>query len=124
MENRGSNVAEAPSKDLCCTSPRSLCYWSAAFVILYAIGLGLVFWFRWQPYELVALFTALGLACFANLARNRTFHCAITGPFFLLVALALALQAAGIWKAGRGLLWPAVLIVVCAAFLLERRFAS
>lgn len=93
-------------------------------MILYGIGLGLVFWLHWQPYELVVLFTALGLACFANLVRNRSFHCAITGPFFLLVAVALGLQAAGIWKVGGTLLWPAVVIVVCAAFVLERRFAS
>lgn len=117
-------MSEMAPRNLCCTSSRALCYWGAVFVILYAIGLVLVFWLRWQPYELVVLFTALGLACFANLARNRSFHCAITGPFFLLVALALGLEAAGIWKIGRALLWPVVLIVVCAAFLLERRFAS
>lgn len=117
-------MSEPGPKTLCCTSPGALCYWGAAFVILYAIGLGLVFWLRWQPYELVVLFTALGLACFVNLVRNRSFHCAITGPFFLLVALGLGLEAAGIWRAGREILWPAVVIVVCAAFLLERRFAS
>lgn len=112
------------SKNLCCTSPRSLCYWGCVFLIFYAIGLGLVFSLHWQPYQLVVLFTAMGLACFANLARNRNFHCTITGPFFLLVALAFGLRAAGIWKIGGALLWPIVAIVVCAAFLLEKRFAS
>lgn len=117
-------MSDATPKNLCCTSPRALCYWGSAFLIFYGIGLGLVFWLHWQPYELVVLFTALGLACFANLARNRSFHCAITGPFFLLVALALGLEAAGIWKLRGAVLWPAVVIVVCAAFLLERRYAS
>ena len=117
-------MSETQAKSFCCTSPGSLCYWGAAFLILYGIGLGLVFWLHWQPYELAVLFTALGLACIVNFARNCTFHCLITGPFFLLVALALALRAAGIWKAGTGLLWAAVVIVVCAAFLLERCFAS
>ncbi len=70
------------------------------------------------------LFVALGLACAANLVRNRTFHCVITGPFFLLVALAFALNTAGVWKVPAGALWAIVVIVVCAAFLLERRFAS
>lgn len=117
-------MPETQPKNLCCTSPQSLCYWGAAFLIFYATGLALLLWLHWQPYELVVLFTSLGLACFANLVRNRSFHCTITGPFFLLVALALGLEAAGVWKVGRELLWPAVVIVVCAAFLLERRFAS
>lgn len=117
-------MPETQPKNFCCTSPRALCYWGCAFLIFYAIGLGLVSSLHWQRYGLVVLFTALGLACFANLVRNRSFHCAITGPFFLLVALALGLQAAGIWKIGGALLWPTVVIVVCAAFLLERRFAS
>lgn len=117
-------MPETQPKNFCCTSPQSLCYWGCAFLIFYAIGLGLVFSLHWQPYELVVLFTALALACFANLARNRTFHCAITAPFFLLVALAFGLEAAGLWKVGAKLLWPAIAIVVCAAFLLEKRFAS
>jgi hypothetical protein len=117
-------MPDMPSKGFCCTSPRGLCYFGCAFLIFYAIGLALVFWLRLESYELAVLFAALGLACIANLARNRTFHCVITGPFFLLVALALALQAAGTWKVGAEWLWTAVVIVVCAAFLLERRFAS
>ncbi|HKF53069.1 MAG TPA: hypothetical protein VKB26_12215 [Candidatus Acidoferrales bacterium] len=117
-------MPETQTKAFCCTSQRSLCYWGGAFLIFYGIGLGLAFWLHWQSYEIVVLFTALGLACFANLARNRNFHCVITGPFFLLVALALGLRAAGVWNMGAGLLWPAVAIVVCAAFMLERRFAS
>ena len=117
-------MGDTPQQAYCCTSARGLCYFGCAFLIFYAIGLALVLWLRLEPYELAVLFTALGLACIANLARNRTFHCVITGPFFLLVALALALRAAGIWKVGAGLLWSAVVIVVCAAFLLERRFAS
>lgn len=117
-------MTQTHSKNFCCTSQHALCYWGAAFLIFYGVGLGLVFWLRWQPYELVVLFTALGLACFVNLARNRTFHCLITGPFFLLVALALGVQVSGIWRIGAGLLWPVVLIVVGTALLLERRFAS
>lgn len=117
-------MTEVHSKNLCCTSPRSLCYWGAAFLIFYVVGLALVFWLRWQPYELTVLFTALGLACFANLVRNRIFHCAITGPFFFLIAAAFALRASGIWTVSAGALWTIVVIVVCAAFLLEGRFAS
>lgn len=103
---------------------QGLCYWGATFLIFYGIGLGLVLWLHRQAYELAMLFAALGLACVANFMRNRTFHCVITGPFFLLVALGLALETLGVWKANTGLLWPIVLTVVGAALLLERRFAS
>lgn len=111
-------------KSLCCTSPRALCYFGCAFLVFYAVGLALVFWLHFGRYELAVLFAALGLACVANLLRNRSFHCLITAPFFLLVALAFALNAAGVWKLRTGALWAIVVIVVCAAFLLESRFAS
>lgn len=117
-------MAEAPLKGFCCTSPRSLCYWGAAFLIFYAIGLALVFLLRATSYGLAVLFTALGLACIVNFARNRTFHCMIDGPFFFLIAAAFALRASGIWNIASGALWAVVVFVVCAAFLLERRFAS
>ena len=64
----------------------------------------------------VLLFTSLGVACVVNVARNRMLHCLITGPFFLLLAIALALRAAGIWHFPIPELWPLVLIVVSAAF--------
>jgi hypothetical protein len=70
------------------------------------------------------LFTSLGVACIVNVARNRTLHCLITGPFFLLFAIALALRAAGIWRLPIPELWPLVLVVVAAAFLIEWRFAA
>lgn len=116
-------MAEAPAKRLCCTSPRSLCYWGVAFLIFYAVGLALVFLFHAASYELAVLFAALGLACFVNFVRYRTFHCAIDGPFFFLIAAAFALRASGVWSISSGVLWAIVAIVVCASFLLERRFA-
>ncbi|MFI5127451.1 MAG: hypothetical protein ACHQJX_11555, partial [Candidatus Acidiferrales bacterium] len=75
-------------------------------------------------YQTAVLFAALGLACAANLVRNRTFHCVITAPFFLLVALVFSLGTASVWKIHTAPIWAIVAIVVCAALLLERRFAS
>lgn len=117
-------MAETAEKKYCCTSGTSLCFWGCAFAILYGLSLAGIYWLHLWRYQLAALFAALGLACFVNFARNRTFHCAITGPFFLIVAAAVALEAAGAWKTGTRFLWPVVLIVVGMAFLLERRFAS
>jgi hypothetical protein len=117
-------MAEASEKKYCCTTGGSLCYWFAVFAILYGVGLAAIYSLHLGKYQPVALFAALGLACVANFARNRSFHCVITGPFFLLVAAALALRIAGVWNVGTRFLWPVVLIVVGIAFLLERRCAS
>ncbi len=89
----------------------------------YGLGLIVLHVLHLEQYRGTAFFAAMGLACFVNLAQNRTFHCAITGPFFLLVAVALALQSYGKWHVSKAILWPAVLLVVGIAFLLERRFA-
>lgn len=112
------------ARGYCCSSRQSLCFWGCAFAVFYAAGLAAIYGLHAERYGLVALFLALGLACVANLIRNRTFHCAITGPFFLVVALAFALSAAGVWKFPTGPLWAVVAVVVCAAFLLERKYAS
>ncbi len=117
-------MAEIGERKYCCTTTRGLCYWGAAFFIVYSLGLAAILWLKLDRYQLAMLFGALGAACIANFARNRTFHCVITGPFFLVVAAALALRVAGVWNVSTGLLWPVVLVVIGAAFLLERRFAS
>ena len=108
----------------CCASSRSLCFCAVAFFVFYVAGLAVIFSLHAEKYQLTVLFVALGLSCIATFVRNRTIHCVITGPFFLLVAILFALGAAGIWKIRTGPLWIIVAIVVCAAFLLERRFAS
>ncbi|MFZ3243904.1 MAG: hypothetical protein WA185_02425 [Candidatus Acidiferrales bacterium] len=112
------------ARGYCCSSWHSLCFWGCAFAIFYAAGLAAMYGLHAEKYQLVVLFAALGLACVANLVRNRAFHCIITGPFFLVVALVLALSARGVWKVHTAALWAVVAIVVCAAFLLERTFAS
>jgi hypothetical protein len=117
-------MAEISEKRYCCTTGAGLCYWSAVFAILYGIGLAAIYSLHLGRYGLAVLFGALGLACVANFARNRTFHCVITGPFFLLIAAALALQEAGVWSIGTRMLWPIVAIVVGVALLLERKFAA
>lgn len=101
-----------------------MCFWGCAFAVFYAAGLAAIYWLHLPKYGLATLFAALGLACVANFARNRTFHCVITAPFFLLVALVFALNASGIWRISASIMWIIVAIVTCAAFMLERRFAS
>jgi len=119
-----ASTRNVSTKGYCCSSWRALCFWGCAFAVFYAAGLATIHWLHLAGYQPSALFAALGLACVANVARNRTFHCVITGPFFLLVALVLGLASAGVWKIHTGVLWATVVIVVCAALLLERKFAS
>ncbi|HVB35662.1 MAG TPA: hypothetical protein VND42_00370 [Candidatus Acidoferrales bacterium] len=119
-----TSTGDIPSRGYCCSSWQALCFWGCAFTVFYAAGLLAIYWLHLESYQTTALFAALGLACVANAVRNRTFHCFITGPFFLLVALAFALGTAGVWKIHTGLLWIAVAIVVCAALFLEGKFAS
>ncbi len=117
-------MEQVEQKRFCCFTPRAACTWIAAFLVLYGLGLLVLHLEHLERYEGTAFFAAMGLACFFNFARNRTFHCFITGPFFLLVAFALALQTYGVWNLSRTVPWATVLIVVGIAFLLERRFAG
>ncbi len=108
----------------CCTTASALCFWAAAFAVLYGAGLLLQYLVpSLRGYSGAVLFVALGLACLANFARNRTFHCAITGPFFLLMALLVAFASAWFRALPGSVVWAAILIVSGIAFLLEWRYA-
>ncbi len=112
-----ASTRDIPAKGYCCSSWRALCFWGCAFAVFYAAGLATIHWLHLGGYQPSALFAALGLACVANVVRNRTFHCVITGPFFLVVALALGLASAGAWKIHTAPLGATVVIVGCAALL-------
>lgn len=112
----------APAKDYCCTTPKAICFWAVAFLFLYAGGLLLMrAWPAVRPYEESLLFAALGVACLANLSRNRSFHCSITGPLFIVAGGLVAALVSGVWRLPLDWLWPAVLAGVGIALLLEMR---
>jgi hypothetical protein len=108
-------------KRFCCLTKRSALTWVVVFCLVYGVALVLLHLEHLDSYRPAALFGAMGVACLVNFAQNRPFHCAITGPFFVLVALGLALESSGVWNVSKALLWPTVLIVVCIAFLIEQR---
>jgi hypothetical protein len=64
---------------------------------------------------------AMAIGCAANWLRNRTFHCGITGPLFLITAMVFLLSDATMIHVSSFLVWPFVLIGVGVAFLLEWR---
>ena len=65
----------------------------------------------------------MAIGCFANWLRNRTFHCAITGPLFLIAGVMLLLSAGHVIHVNTYWVWPSVLIGVGVAFLLEFLYA-
>ncbi len=106
----------------CCTSPAAMWFWAAAFAVLYAGGLVLrSTWPVFAPYGDTLLLAALGAACVMNFGRNRTLHCGLTGPLFLVAAIVAGLSEAGVWDVSEEALWGVVLVGVALAFLIEQR---
>ena len=66
----------------------------------------------------------MAIGCLANWLRNRTFHCAITGPLFLIVGLMFLLSGVRMIHVDAHWVWPFVLVGVCMAFLLEWFYAQ
>src|SRR5215471_20551282 len=103
----------------CCSSPAAICYW---FVVsLMAWGVLSLVGIYWRPLHASAatcLF-AMAIGCFANWLRNRTFHCAITGPLFLIGGVVFLLSAGHVIHVNTHWVWPSVLIGVGVVFLLE-----
>jgi hypothetical protein len=66
----------------------------------------------------------MAIGCVANWRRNRTFHCAITAPLFLIVGVMFLLSGMRIVHLNSRWVWAFVLIGVGIAFLLERLYAQ
>ena len=106
----------------CCTTPSAMGFWAAAFVLLYGAALLLAsVWPALGPYGDTPILAALGIACFINYSRNRTLHCGITGPIFLIGAVAAALIESGRWVADLPVVWGIVLLGVGIACVIEWR---
>jgi hypothetical protein len=104
------------------TSPAAMWFWAVEFAVLYAVGL-LVrsTWPVLEPYGDTLLLVALGLACFISFGRNRTLHCGLTAPLFLIAAVVALLMEARVWDVNDDALWGLVLVRVALAFLTEWR---
>jgi hypothetical protein len=106
----------------CCTTPAAMCFWAAIFVLFYGAGLLLTsVWPQVRPFEDTLILVALAAACAVNFWRNRTLHCGITGPLFLVGAVAAALIEAGAWRFDLAIVWGVVLLGVGIAFIVEWR---
>jgi hypothetical protein len=114
----------APSIRVCCSSPEAIRYWFGASLIAWLI-LSLA-GMNWHPLRWYAASTALfamGIGCVANWFRNRSLHCAITAPLFLIAAVAFALADLRVLRVDASFVWLLVLLGTATAFAVEWRYA-
>lgn len=112
-------------KEACCSSPAAMCYWFATSLI--AWGVLSVIGLYWRPLHASSAATilfAMAIGCVANWLRNRTLHCVITAPLFLLAAVVFLMSDVSLVHVNDRLVWPFVLIGVCIGFLVEWRYAQ
>jgi len=107
--------------NVCCSSRASICYWLVASVAAWAVltTLGL-FWHPPQATSAVTCLLAMAVGCLANAVKNRTYHCLLTGPLFLIAATRL--RSSELTHVKRASIWAFVLVGTGMAFLLEWRY--
>jgi len=109
----------------CCSSPAAIGYWFAvslvAWVLLSIAGMR---WYLLRWYGAPSVLLAAAIGCAANWIRNRSFHCAITGPLFLVAGLLFLLAELNLISIRAQLLWGVVSVGTGIAFLLEWRYAK
>jgi hypothetical protein len=107
---------------VCCSTPASICYWLvvsvAAWAVLAILG---VFWHPLHGSSAATCLLAMAVGCFANGFKNRTYHCVLTGPLFLVAGILLLFTATTHIKPG--FVWAGVLLGTGTAFWLEWRYA-
>jgi hypothetical protein len=105
----------AKQVEACCSSPATICYWF--MVSLMAWGVLSLIGIYWRPLHAssaVSCLFAMAIGCMANWYKNRSLHCTITGPLFLIGGITFLLSRRDtLW------VWPVLLVGIGIAFLLE-----
>jgi hypothetical protein len=115
----------AESKKVCCSSPAAMCYWFASSLAAWGVlSIAGAYWHPLRWYSASTVLFGMGIGCAANWVRNRSFHCAITGPLFLTAAIFFLLAGLRIVHVNARLVWPLLCIGTAFAFLLEWRYAN
>src|SRR5260370_34791382 len=79
--------------EACCSSPAAICYWFVISLITWGVlSLIGIYWRPLHAPSAAACLFAMAIGCFANWTKNRSFHCIITGPVFLIAGLVLLLS--------------------------------
>jgi len=118
----GYNSFVTGKPKVCCSSPASICYWLmvsvAAWAVLAIIGR---FWNPLHGSSAATCLLAMAVGCFANALKNRTYHCMLTGPLFLIAGILLL--SSNLTHVKRILIWSGVIVGTGIAFWLEWRYA-
>jgi len=107
--------------EACCSSPAAICYW--LMVSLMAWGVLSLIGIYWRPLRAssaCACLFAMAIGCIANWFKNRSLHCTITGPLFLIGGTLFLLSGVHMIPRRETLwVWPLLIIGTGLAFLLE-----
>lgn len=103
----------------CCSSPASICYWFVVSLVAWGV-LSLIGTY-WRPLHTssAACLFAMAIGCLANWLRNRSLHCTITGPLFLIGGVVFLLSGVRVIHVNTRWVWPVLLLGIGIAFLLE-----
>lgn len=95
-------------------------YWFLASLVAWG-GLSLIgrYWYPLHASSATAICLAVAIGCTANWFRNRTLHCAITAPLFLIAGVLFLLSEMRVIAIDPGIVWLIVAIVTGFSFLLE-----
>jgi hypothetical protein len=107
--------------EACCSSPGTICYWFTVSLIAWGVlSLIGIYWRPLHASSAAACLFAMAIGCIANWFKNRSLHCTITGPLFLIGGVMFLLSAVRAIPR-RDTLWvlPVLLIGIGVAFLLE-----
>ena len=102
-----------------------MCYWFAASLVAWGVlSLMGIYWHPLHASSASTILFAMAIGCAANWLRNHTFHCAISGPVFLIAGFVFLLSGVVTFRVSTFWVWPFVLIGVAVAFLREWRYAK
>ena len=111
--------------EACCSSPATICYWFIVSLIAWGVLLLIgTYWLPLHAPSQTACLFAMGIGCIANWLKNRSFHCAITGPLFLIGGVIFLLAGVRVIHVNNLLVWRFLLIGIGIAFLLEWKYAK
>jgi hypothetical protein len=97
-----------------------MCYWFATSLIAWGVlGVAGVYWYPLHWYSASTILFAAGIGCIANWLRNRSFHCVITAPLFLIAAILFLVGSLGHAQVHVSLVWSLLCVGTGVAFLLE-----
>ncbi|SRR6185437_15417686 len=115
----------ARTRNSCCSSPAAMCFWFVASLVAWGLlSLIGIYWNPTRAFSATTIYLAMAAGCGANWRKNRTLHCGITAPLFLIAGLISLLSETHVISVDTGLVWPFMVISVGVAFLVEWRYAG